>query len=219
MPVYWNHPSCPKWTQHGGFHYTDVTMSPMASKITRLTIVYSTVCSSRRSKKTSKRRVTGLCAGNSPVTGEFPAQRASNAEKVSIWWRHHPFYARSWTCLNKIYLYISWILCLILPSQAGFFKFWWQDIFMGFFKCCWQNIFMLYTKRLEQKMSNTVRFGFDNKVCICFQSHWERIVHWINDLIQFQNNTISATKQHNAPTNRIYTHHTNDEIWPISWQY
>ena len=33
----------------------------------------------RRSKKTSKLRVTGLCAGNSPVTGEFPAQMASNA--------------------------------------------------------------------------------------------------------------------------------------------
>ena len=30
-----------------------------------------------RSKKTSKVRVTGLCAGNSPVTGEFPAQMAS----------------------------------------------------------------------------------------------------------------------------------------------
>ena len=42
-----------------------------------------------RSKKTSKLRVAGLCAGNSPVTGEFPAQRASNAENVSIWWRHH----------------------------------------------------------------------------------------------------------------------------------
>ena len=42
-----------------------------------------------RSKKTSKLRVTGLCEGNSPVTGEFPAQRASNAENVSIWWRHH----------------------------------------------------------------------------------------------------------------------------------
>ena len=43
----------------------------------------------RRSKKTAKHRVTGLCAGNSPVTGEFPAQRASYAENVSIWWRHH----------------------------------------------------------------------------------------------------------------------------------
>ena len=43
----------------------------------------------RRSKKTSKLRVTGFCAGNSPETGEFPAQMASNAENVSIWWRHH----------------------------------------------------------------------------------------------------------------------------------
>ena len=50
-----------------------------------------------RSKKTSKLRVTGLCAGNSPVTGEFPAQMARNAENISIWWHrhvnyHHEFY-------------------------------------------------------------------------------------------------------------------------------
>ena len=38
----------------------------------------------RRSKKTSKLRVTGLC-----VPGEFPAQKASNAENVSIWWHHY----------------------------------------------------------------------------------------------------------------------------------
>ena len=44
---------------------------------------------SRGSKNTSNIRVTGICAGNSPVTGEFPAQMASNAENVSIWWRHH----------------------------------------------------------------------------------------------------------------------------------
>ena len=43
----------------------------------------------RRLKKTSRLRVTGLCAGNSPGTGEFPAQMASNAENVSIWWRLH----------------------------------------------------------------------------------------------------------------------------------
>ena len=45
----------------------------------------------RKSKKTSKLRVTGLCAGNSPGTGEFPAQMASYAENVSIWWRHHGY--------------------------------------------------------------------------------------------------------------------------------
>ena len=43
----------------------------------------------RRSKKLSRLCFTGLCEWNSPVTGEFPAQRASNAENVPIWWRHH----------------------------------------------------------------------------------------------------------------------------------
>ena len=45
----------------------------------------------RRPKKTPKLRVTSLCAGNSPGTGESPAQMASNAENVSIWWRHHDY--------------------------------------------------------------------------------------------------------------------------------
>ena len=43
----------------------------------------------RKSKKTSKLLVTGLCVDNPPVTGGYPSQRASNAENVSIWWRHH----------------------------------------------------------------------------------------------------------------------------------
>ena len=60
-------------------------MSKMASQIISLTIVYSTIYSRRKSKETSKLHVTGLCEGNSPVTGEFPAQRASNAEIVSIY--------------------------------------------------------------------------------------------------------------------------------------
>ena len=68
-------------------HYSDVKMGAIASQITRLTIVYSTVYSDADQRK--HLRATGLCAGNSPGTGEFPAQMASNAENVSIWWRHH----------------------------------------------------------------------------------------------------------------------------------
>ena len=41
--------------------------------------------------------LTGLCDGNSPVTGEFPAQRASNAENVSIWWCHHVQLSSRWS--------------------------------------------------------------------------------------------------------------------------
>ena len=50
-------------------HYTDVKMGAIASQITSLTIVYRLF--RHRSKKT------------------FPAQIASNAENVPIWWRHH----------------------------------------------------------------------------------------------------------------------------------
>ena len=56
----------------------------------------------RKSKKTSKLRVTGLGAGNSPGTGEFPAQMASYAENVSIWWRHHAvwIYGECWMSVD-----------------------------------------------------------------------------------------------------------------------
>ena len=70
-------------------HYNDVIMGAMASQITSLTIVCSTVYSGADQKKTSKLPITGLCEGNSPVTGEFPSQRSSNTEHASIWWRHH----------------------------------------------------------------------------------------------------------------------------------
>ena len=69
-------------------------MGALTFKIIGDSIVYSNVFFRRRSKKTSKLRVPGLCEGNSPVTSEFPTQRASNAENVSIWWRHHIMLSR-----------------------------------------------------------------------------------------------------------------------------
>ena len=68
----------------------------------------------RRSKRTSKLRVTGLCAGNSPGTGEFSAQMASNAENVSIWWRHHVWVNHGHHRQhNKLQLQLSTLLLLI----------------------------------------------------------------------------------------------------------
>ena len=78
-------------------------MSAIASHITSLTIVYS----KHRSKETSKFLVTGLCAGNSPVTGEFPAQRASNVENVSIWWRHHGWWQQANITYNTTEFWIE----------------------------------------------------------------------------------------------------------------
>ena len=76
----------------------------------------------RRSKKTSKLRVTGLCEGNLPMTGEFPAQRTSNAGNVSIWLRHPDITSTStrgeWVqtlyiiLLPFVQFYIPFLLCI-----------------------------------------------------------------------------------------------------------
>ena len=81
------------WFTHSNkyFHYSDVKMGSIASPVTSLTIVYSSVCSGTDQRKHQSSASLALCAGNSPETGEFPAQRASYAENVSIWWRHHAF--------------------------------------------------------------------------------------------------------------------------------
>ena len=75
------------------FHYSDIVMTAMASQITSLTIVYSTVYSGtdqiKHQSSASLAFVRGIHRG--PGTGEFPAQMASNAENVSIWWRHHAY--------------------------------------------------------------------------------------------------------------------------------
>ena len=50
-------------------HYSDVIMSAMASQITVASIFLLNRLQRRRSKKTSKLRVTGLCEGHPSVTG------------------------------------------------------------------------------------------------------------------------------------------------------
>ena len=69
-------------------HYNDVIMSAMTSQIIGDSSVRSIVRSVQR-KENIKAPRYGLCVVNSPVTGEFPTHKASYAENVSIWWRHH----------------------------------------------------------------------------------------------------------------------------------
>ena len=63
------------------FHYDDVIMGAMASQITSIAIVYSTVYSDADQRKHQSSAWLAFV--------RFPAQVASNAENVSIWWRHH----------------------------------------------------------------------------------------------------------------------------------
>ena len=95
----------------------------------------------RRSKKPSKLRITGLCAGNSPETGEFPAQMASNAENASIWWRHHapnypqmdcPWFPHEQTCHFSVWTrrspFFTPLLCVVSVFSiiSVFYSFHWK---------------------------------------------------------------------------------------------
>ena len=76
--------------QQNPMHYIDVIMTTMASQITSFTVVYSTVYSDADQRKHQSYASLAFVWGIHR-TGEFPAQKASYAENVSIWWRHHGF--------------------------------------------------------------------------------------------------------------------------------
>ena len=71
----------------------------------------------RKSKKTSHLRVTGLCEGNSPVTGEFPTQKSVTRIMFPLMTSSgnslHCFacsYAKSWW--NEFLYYFKWSVFL-----------------------------------------------------------------------------------------------------------
>ena len=80
---------CQIYTVHLLHLYSVICMVVLLVPCRNCVMTWKNCLFRRWSKKTSKLRVTGLCVGNSPVTDEFPSQIASNAENVSIWWRHH----------------------------------------------------------------------------------------------------------------------------------
>ena len=79
-------------------HYNDVTMGSIASQITSLTIVYSAVYSDADQRKYQSSASLAFVQGIHRAPGEFPAQMASNAKNVSIWWRHHVSQCSSRSC-------------------------------------------------------------------------------------------------------------------------
>ena len=66
-------------------------MSAMTSQITNVLIVYSTVCSGKINENIKAPRHWPLW-GESTVVRWFPTQMATNAEKCSIWCRHHEIF-------------------------------------------------------------------------------------------------------------------------------
>ena len=109
------------------YHHSDIIMGTMASQITSLTIVYSTIYSD------ADLRIHQSSASLAFVWGEFPAQRASYAENVSIWWRHHVFYA----------IYASWIFTILHNYTT--------DMKYGFSLCMGNCVHMLWDTLFKRK--------------------------------------------------------------------
>ena len=132
----------------------------------------------RRSKKLSKLRVSGLFAGNSPETGEFPAQIASNAECVSIWWRHHGWvnlypviWRNPWRVIRlypKYYRLGKVDSCFVCTSKSYFrdrfdvFFIKMSICFMIWIKCWCRICQVRSTKYDGNRSSNTYVYCFKN---------------------------------------------------------
>ena len=95
MPIRWRHNGHDSVSNHQPHRWNHQPHHCLLNRLFR-----------RRSKKISELRVTGLCVGNSPGTGEFPAQMASNAENVSISWRHHAHLLFKWNAVNSTLIFI-----------------------------------------------------------------------------------------------------------------
>ena len=75
-------------------------MTTVACQITSLTVVYSIFIHAQIKESIKAPPHWPLC-GEFTGTGEFPAQRVSNAENVSIWWRHHEMKRTNDEQMNK----------------------------------------------------------------------------------------------------------------------
>ena len=74
------------------WHYSDVIMCMMASQITSISIIYSTVYSGADQRKHQSSASSALCAGNSPVTGEFPAQMQTPRKLFMLYRTENQFF-------------------------------------------------------------------------------------------------------------------------------
>ena len=99
-------------------HYDDVIMTTIASQITSLAVVYSTVYSDADQRKHQSSASLAFVWGIHRDRW-IPAQRASDAENVSIWWRHHEnglhcgLRICNFGLKSTFHLHISPVSCLI----------------------------------------------------------------------------------------------------------
>ena len=89
-------------------HYSDVTMSAMASQISIISTVFSTVWPGSHHGKHQSPASLAFVRGTTVADG-FPSQRVSDAENIPIWWRHHGLWhlENLGTMNNRVIAFIS----------------------------------------------------------------------------------------------------------------
>ena len=101
------------------YHYNDVIMGAIACQITSLTIVFSTVYLDIDQRKYQSSASLAFVRGihRRPVNSP---QMASNAENVSIWWRHHDSgeVGRSETHWFLCYCWIRFLMEITLYEKS-----------------------------------------------------------------------------------------------------
>ena len=127
----------------------------------------------RHTKKTSNLRVIGLFEGNSPVTGAFPAQRASYAENVSIWWRHHGMnFHHGWyhTAVETDCVQHSPKKLHSLSLMFPFTLFWTTNLT--------QNLLSVCIDTESIKSTNGQLLIMHSSRCVCFMILWNGWLNW-----------------------------------------
>ena len=111
---------CQYAKERRSYHYDDVIMSAMASQSTASPLFAQPFIQAHIKENIKAPRHWPLC-GNSPGTGEFPTQKASNEENVSIWWRHYDrsFFQFSLAIIAPIVYYLGSLFYLTrLPKSS-----------------------------------------------------------------------------------------------------
>ena len=130
-----------------------------------------------------------MCTRNSPVTGEFPAQKSSNAENVSIWWRHHVWWiyhinfivimSFSWSSHPQVsdpsqsYIYIYILVNNFLPFSVALHQAISHDI--------WLYVhFQIISPELyiATSLSGMIWSYLDDLLPLGTLSPWDEIMSW-----------------------------------------
>ena len=127
-------------------------MGAMASQITSLLSVYSTYYSGADQRKHQ----------SSPVTGEFPAQMASNTENVSIWWRHHT---------TTAYQHIIKGTINFLPLTH-----WGPDKMTAIFQTTFLNSCLIIIHKFRLKFL----WSLFPRIQLTIFQHWPAPIHYLN---------------------------------------